>query len=381
MSNLFNRLAFPTLLLAAALGSGCADQDLDLDDPPHGLDPLLHIGPELFAVHSGATFTLKAQGPAAVRKRLVWSLQDSAGQGHVCAGSVSDQGVVTAGSALGRFYFVQAVDPDNPAVAARARGEIVANPDPDLSRGLPPGWRSDDGALFRLRYPDGLGDDARRVGEAVTEAITALDRWFAGRSRPLAERRYRLTVSIYPHATDKASSVRATIVTRRGGGQASAELHLLAPSRYCRGLAGEAGGMADAALRSLVTHEVATLYLDDLTQAKAQGWRFFEAPDWFIQGAEEYLADTLTSAAGADATAWLGRAERARIGILVQDVYGDGALIVRYLRDRFGAQVLEKLLRSPAPSFWRAMADETGLDPQALLDDYHAWLAQDHKAR
>ena len=364
--------------LAAAL-QACADKAEPLPRG-QGADAPMRIVPELFAVHSGRSIALEVEAPLETRRRLVWSVRNAAGDILSCAGSVDARGSFTAGAALGRFYYIHARDPLDPSVSAIARAEVIANAEPDLAEGTPPSWRSQEQRLFRVRYPDGLEADEARVSEATSNAIKALDAWFAGRVQPFARHGYRLTLSLYPHSTHLASPSRTTIVTRQENGINVAELHLLAPSRHCSGRAGDPAGFGQAALEKLITHEISTLYLDVLTRDKEAGWRFFSAPSWFVQGYEEFLALALTDDQASGDSKRAGAQSRAKsndlsLGIRTKDVYADGAEMMRFLHEAYGADAIRNVMTSDRPTFWTAMKAETGLGPVEFLERFQGWLA------
>jgi len=366
--------------IAALAQGGCLGTHVHKDDARDLSIMSLQIEPELVVVHSGRSVKLHAVVPDTVETRLRWSVRDSAGEEIPCAGSVDNAGTFTAGATLGRFYYVHATDISNPAISAIARVEIVANPEPDPSRSAPPSWRSKDHGLFTLRYPAELAADERHVSSVILDVAAVLDELFAGHGSPWAEEQFLLTVYVYPHSTDKAAPGQATLVTQRRDGESLADLHLLAPSRHCGGTTGKGDPFGADYLHKLITHELSTLYLDEITRIKESGWMFFDAPEWFVQGYEEYIARNHPTNRAREVTKedYLRRSSshpsRVSLGILTRDAYVDGAVLLTFLHEKYSVDAVRNVLASNQPSFWLAVENVLGLGPESLLDEFNSWI-------
>lgn len=117
---------------------------------------------------------------------------------------------------------------------------------------------------------------------------------------------------------------------------------------------------------------------------QAGGWRYYSAPEWFVQGLQEYDGIFHTTDANRTVTAaalmnW-ARDHAAEFsccsqGIQFPDVYNGGAAFMAFLADRFGESIHAKLLLDGAPTFDDALAKETGMPVDKLFGAFQAWLA------
>jgi TonB family protein len=115
------------------------------------------------------------------------------------------------------------------------------------------------------------------------------------------------------------------------------------------------------------------------------GWRYYSAPEWFVQGLQEYDAIFHTTDANRIGTvaslfAWARNNTQTfaccLTGLSIGDVYNGGATFMAFLAAQFGEDVHAKLLRSAAPTFDAALAEVT--KPYALPDlfeQFRGWLA------
>lgn len=118
------------------------------------------------------------------------------------------------------------------------------------------------------------------------------------------------------------------------------------------------------------------------------GWRYYSAPDWFVQGLQEYDAIFHTTENNRTTTArrLLESAKRsaARFScctpkLEIADAHNGGAAFMVFLAAEFGEGVHARILRSSADSFEGALASET--KPYALVDlfeRFRQWLDKAH---
>jgi pimeloyl-ACP methyl ester carboxylesterase len=117
----------------------------------------------------------------------------------------------------------------------------------------------------------------------------------------------------------------------------------------------------------------------------AGGWTYYDAPDWFVQGLQEYDAifhstdrnRTATKAALLDwARTHAGGFACCAQGLQMADVYNGGAAFMTFLATQFGEDVHARLLRDPAATFAGALANQTmPYELPLLYDRFRAWLA------
>ena len=116
----------------------------------------------------------------------------------------------------------------------------------------------------------------------------------------------------------------------------------------------------------------------------AGGWQYYSAPQWFVQGLQEYDAIYHTTETNRTQTAaalmkWArlneGRFACCAKGIELADVYNGGAAFMAFLATEFGEEVHERILRSPARTFDEALASETRPHSLAeLLGRFRGWV-------
>ena len=116
----------------------------------------------------------------------------------------------------------------------------------------------------------------------------------------------------------------------------------------------------------------------------AGGWQYYSAPQWFVQGLQEYDAIYHTTETNRTQTAaalmkW-ARQNEARFaccakGIEFADVYNGGAAFMAFLAAEFGEGIHERILRNGASTFDAALATETRPRAQAeLFGRFREWL-------
>ena len=118
----------------------------------------------------------------------------------------------------------------------------------------------------------------------------------------------------------------------------------------------------------------------------AGGWQYYSAPQWFVQGLQEYDAIYHTTEANRTQTAaalrkWArqneGRFACCTNGFELADVYNGGAAFMAFLAEEFGESVHERILRNGAPTFEEALTSETKPRSQsALLDRFRGRVAE-----
>ena len=129
----------------------------------------------------------------------------------------------------------------------------------------------------------------------------------------------------------------------------------------------------------MLTHEIGTLYLLAVNRLKESGWSFFDAPLWFAECYQEYIGINLSTDHARKVTQarYLEDFQRdpARVGLdlRVTDEYRDGAVLIRFLHERYGIDAVHGILRSERPAFWEAIEEVTGLTPTRLHNEFQAW--------
>jgi len=117
----------------------------------------------------------------------------------------------------------------------------------------------------------------------------------------------------------------------------------------------------------------------------AGGWKYHDAPEWFVQGLQEYDAifhstDRNSTETKAALLGWAkgnaGMFSCCAPGLTIADAYNGGAAFMTFLATQFGEDVHARLLRDPAPTFEAALANQTKpYELPLLYDRFRAWLA------
>ena len=114
------------------------------------------------------------------------------------------------------------------------------------------------------------------------------------------------------------------------------------------------------------------------------GWRYYSAPNWFVQGLQEYDAifhSTQRNKTDTKASllAW-AKANRPTFaccatGLTMSDDYNGGAAFMTFLEAQFGEDIHAGLLRDGSATFESALANQTKPYQLPLLyDRFRAWL-------
>ena len=113
-------------------------------------------------------------------------------------------------------------------------------------------------------------------------------------------------------------------------------------------------------------------------------WQYYSAPQWFVQGLQEYDAifhttETNRTQTAASLMKWArqneGRFACCARGIELADPYNGGAAFMAFLAAEYGEGIHERILRSPARTFDDALMGETESPSQAeLLSRFRAWV-------
>ena len=118
----------------------------------------------------------------------------------------------------------------------------------------------------------------------------------------------------------------------------------------------------------------------------AGGWRYYSAPQWFVQGLQEYdgifhTTETNRTRTAAALMTWARQnADRftcCTTGIDLVDAYNGGAAFMAFLAAEFGEDVHVRLLRNGRATFDEAFASETTPYSQSdVLSRFRRWLAE-----
>jgi hypothetical protein len=265
---------------------------------------------------------------------------------------------------------------DPAATPGKPRGPVTAS-----GAELPPGnWKEMVTDTLIIHHLEERAAEAERFKGYFGELHGALAKAFAGHDvtavmkDPVVCHAY-----LVPSPTPAASPGRATARTSYGDG-AYCELHFLPSSaltedqRCCTVIGERRDERSD---QRSVAHEYGGVFIARLNRQHA-GWRFFTAPSWFVQGYEEYLAVSLSNAHNQMVTFEkykdLVRKDATRVGFFgVANEYTDGAVLLSFLHDEFGAAKVHGVLLSKEKTFWAAVTKELGVPQDQLYGRFAKW--------
>lgn len=133
-----------------------------------------------------------------------------------------------------------------------------------------------------------------------------------------------------------------------------------------------------------LVEELSGEYLQAATTSDSQGWTFYSAPPWFVQGAEQWLTTRVHDRPEDVHSTAIERACRppdgaitlGGTGVEVHEVYRDGEALVAWLTIEFGPDIVSRLLANDAATFDAALREETRLDASTLTTGYWRWRAE-----
>lgn len=256
------------------------------------------------------------------------------------------------------------------ACAPQAVGRSTNGPlDQDV---VPPTWRHTAAERYTVYAHAGFEHDVDRISRLLDNSIAALTDEFAsfGGVRLLDE--VDLSIVLYPNDNDRVTTGRSLSETIGS----TVQLSFLTPSKYDAGALNSAGQpFDDNAWQHQITHELVTTFAQRATLSKSAGWVYFQAPNWFMQGYEEYLGHVLSPGAGVRVDSLRAQlaARELRLSvsedgeILSSDPYLQGLFMVRWLHEEYGRDFASKIFRNESATFWEAMKSEFHATPVQII--------------
>jgi len=111
---------------------------------------------------------------------------------------------------------------------------------------------------------------------------------------------------------------------------------------------------------------------------QSAGWQLEKAPEWFVEGVQEYVAVERSPSDVGDSyrDRYLTRlqSETVQRGFeTVQDKYADGYLILLFMVQEFELEKVHRILNRSEPSFWGSVRTSLGCDCNALFSHWSNW--------
>jgi len=240
-----------------------------------------------------------------------------------------------------------------------------------------------------IHYARSHTADAKQVVDFLKRAVTQLKAHFQPAGLDEFVTGFKCDFYLHPTPTDKASESLATCHSGTTDGTNRtyyADIYLLTPSAHSEKAKNHIGEPKDSKyFERLVVHEYAAPVLDRISRSKPDGWRFFQSPRWFIQGYEEYLALTCSNEHSRKVTMTeyrkMVRSEPKRVrndfGLVVQDEYIDGAMLVAFIHEQYGKEKAQSILTSRAESFGEAITQSLEVNLDTFFSAWRQWLEKD----
>ena len=227
---------------------------------------------------------------------------------------------------------------------------------------------------YTVCHVDGYADDAEFVRGVLDAAAIRLSRRFRPTTTPV-------DIYLFPEpGTVHGISIRPGVALAYGGPRHVA-IYLMARSApamqgaCCNGLGLR---FTDPAYqRTVLVHELSTAFVHHYPG-------YTKWAGWFVQGLEQYegleaagtLWQLVAERVWRDNSVACGRNASGTDQLLVSERYWAGALLLRYLADRFGEDSHVRILESHRGTLAGAIADEQppGESPCELFDDWRAWM-------
>ncbi len=206
-------------------------------------------------------------------------------------------------------------------------------------------------------------------------------------------------LSIYllpaPTATIDVNRARNTCCTARAPGDSVGKIEVLAPSSEAMRTTTAVSSLGlpknDSSYHAkiLMSEYIPIAHYEVQNGRRTGGWRYYGAPNWFVQGLQEYDAIFHTTERNRTQTAQhLFEWARSHPGAFtccnpelgIADDYNGGASFMAFLAAQFGEAVHRRLLESSAPSFFAALSEVTQpYSRQQLFERLRAFLAEPHQ--
>lgn len=241
---------------------------------------------------------------------------------------------------------------------------------------------------YRLVYAPALRADATLLAGTLDAAIQAWRTDYAGANADALLRAAQVEIRLAAAPDASCGVGHATNISSWDHGHCTATIHLLAPSAHPDPTQPGAPRTAmdepqdTAYCQRVLVHEYSTVLLESITRSKAAGWSFWNAPAWFVQGAEEYLGVRYSTPHAWQITLrkYVAATRQGALvsndfGLDVQSPYVAGPVVIAFIHERYGRDAFIALLRSPAPSFGRALRETLKVTPDQFYAAFQTWLA------
>jgi len=248
-------------------------------------------------------------------------------------------------------------------------------------------WLEAKGNGYSIFYQKGFENDVPFARTWADRAeVVMRDKYHVARNP------YRVSIYLHPAAAGgiDVSSARNRCCSASIAGDSAAIIDMLAPSAPAMRAASAISSLgfpknSDSYQAKILMSEYIPLgHYAVQNERPAGGWKYYSAPNWFVQGLQEYDAIMHTTDSNRTATAaalskWI-LSHTTVVACCAQDLqisddYNGGAAFMAFLAAEFGEDVHRKLLASSASTFTAALTEQTAPNSRSqLFERFQQWL-------
>jgi hypothetical protein len=250
-------------------------------------------------------------------------------------------------------------------------------------------WIEARSAHYSVFYQAGFDDDVRRVRAWADETERVMKDKYG-----VVPLHYRMSIYLHPTPTTGADVNTAHNHCCRsvGNGDSIGMIDMLASSAAAmkdttaHSSLGMPKSSDDYHAKILISEYIPIGHFEAQNARPSGGWKYYTAPNWFVQGLQEYDAIFHSTATNRDTTAkrlsaWA--AANAPVfsccapDLAITNAYNGGAAFMTFLAVQFGEGVHARLLRSGAPTFADALTEQTKpYNRSQLFGLFQQWLGR-----
>jgi hypothetical protein len=203
---------------------------------------------------------------------------------------------------------------------------------------------------------------------------------------------YRMAIYLHPAPTSVANvdNARNHCCTTAADGLKTGMIDLLAPSAaawkdvHAISSLGMPKNDESYHAKVLMSEYIPIGHWEAQDARPAGGWQYYKAPNWFVQGLQEYDAIFHTTPTNRDVTAkhllaWAAENRGVVVccadGLRIADAYNGGAAFMTFLAAQFGEPIHAALLRDGSSTFDAALTNVTKpMSREQLFDAFTEWI-------
>jgi hypothetical protein len=249
-------------------------------------------------------------------------------------------------------------------------------------------WLESKGAHYTVFYQPGYEKDV----EFTRKWLDATEQLMRTKYRAMPDR-YNMSVYLLPAPADGIDTVQSgqnQCCTLTAAGVRTGTIRLLTRSAPVWKVANLTSSLGlpkvgdDYHAKVLLSEYIPIGHYAAQDSRASGGWQYYSAPEWFVQGLQEYDAIFhSTDSNGTMTTKRLLQWAKANStkfsccspNLTIAEPYNGGATFMAFLSAEFGESVHARLLRNPATTFEAALTSETRpYSAQQLFERFQKWL-------